>query len=105
MDKPSIPPTLDLPDALVRLRDHAHELAEKLEDLWCASGETEDHSEADQLDPLMDEAMVLAATLDAVKHRVTGQPMNRRRPPRHRTTLGPGPAVGPPHPEKTFRLT
>lgn len=75
MDTPSIPPPVDLAAALVELRDHAHELAEKLEDLWCDSVETEDRIEADQLDPLLDEAVVLAATLDAVQHRVTGQPM------------------------------
>ena len=61
--------------ALVELRDHAHDLAEKLKVLWIDSGETEDRIAADELDPLVSQAAVLAAHADALQHRVTGQSM------------------------------
>jgi hypothetical protein len=78
MSTDSIPPPFDLP-ALVtelgQLRDSAHVLSEQLTQLWIDSRETEDRIPADQLDPLVDDAMLHAALADAVHQRMTRQSM------------------------------
>jgi hypothetical protein len=78
MSTDSIPPPFDPPAlaaALIQLRDAAHVLSERLTQLWIDSRETEDRITADQLDPLVDEAMLHAAFVDAVQQRMTRQPM------------------------------
>jgi hypothetical protein len=75
MDTPSIRPTFDLAGALVDLRDHAHDLAERLKALWIDPAQTDDRIAADDLDPLVGMAMTFAAHIDAVQHRVTDGPM------------------------------
>ena len=75
MSAPSIPPPLapaELATTLTALRDSAQDLAERLTAFWI---DLESDALGVALDPMVTNAQVHAALVDAVHQRMTRQPM------------------------------